>query len=185
MEKNITTKVITGKCRASYAYLWEPTHMNETDPLKYSVRILIPKTDKATLAKIEAAVKAATDEGIKKKWNGKLPPASKLKLPLRDGDEEFPGDPVHAGCMFVNAYSRTRPGIVDLVRNPIVDREEVYSGCYCRFSINFYPFGGAQSGVACGLNNVQKVADGEPLAGRSRAEDDFGDDYTGDLDDIL
>ena len=85
-----------------------------------------------------------------------------------------------------NANANRAPGIVDLARNPILDREEVYSGCYCRFSVNFYPFSASgNNGVAVGLNNVQKVADGERLAGGSRAEDDFNDNYTGDLDDIL
>lgn len=76
---------------------------------------------------------------------------------------------------------------MDLARNPILDREEVYSGCYCRFSVTFYPFSGMQNGVAAGLNNIQKVAEGERLSGGSSAENDFDDDYVGDgdPDDIL
>lgn len=179
-----TTKVITGKCRLSYEHLFEAHLMEGASKAKYGACIVIPKTDKATLAKIQAAVNAATQDGIKSKWKGKKP--ANLKLPLRDGDDERPEDEAFAGCYFVNANSDRAPGIVDLARNPILDREEVYSGCYCRFSVNFYPFSvNGNNGVACGLNNVQKVADGEPLTGRSRAEDDFGDDYTGDLDDIL
>ena len=105
---------------------------------------------------------------------------------MRDGDAERPDDEAFSGCYFLNANANRAPGIVDLARNPILDREEVYSGCYCRFSVNFYPFSASgNNGVAVGLNNVQKVADGERLAGGSRAEDDFNDNYTGDLDDIL
>ena len=180
----ITTKVITGKCRLSYEHLFEPHTMEGASKAKYGACIVIPKTDKTTLAKIQAAIGTAVQEGVKSKWKGKKP--ANLKLPLRDGEEERPEDEAFAGCYFVNANSDRAPGIVDLACNPILDREEVYSGCYCRFSINFYPFSvNGNSGVACGLNNVQKVADGDRLAGGSRAEDDFGDGYTGDLDDIL
>lgn len=183
MNATSATKVITGKCRLSYAHVWEPSRMDEDDPLKYSACIIIPKSDKATLAKIRAAVESATDEGVKSKWKGKAP--SNLKLPLRDGDEERPEDEAFVGAYFLNANSKRQPGIIDLTRQAILDAEEVYSGCYCRFSLNFYPFSGKQNGVAVGLNNIQKVQDGEPLAGRSRAEDDFDDDYTEDFDDLL
>lgn len=185
MDKNNNNpcKVITGKCRLSYEHVFEAASINGSDP-KYSACIVIPKTDKATLAKIQAAVNAAIQDGIKSKWKGKKP--VNLKLPLRDGDAERPDDEAFSGCYFLNANANRAPGIVDLARNPILDREEVYSGCYCRFSVNFYPFSASgNNGVAVGLNNVQKVADGERLAGGSRAEDDFNDNYTGDLDDIL
>ncbi len=177
-------KVITGKCRLSYAHIWEPSSIDGNSPAKYSACIVIPKSDTVTIQKIKQAVAAATDEGVKSKWKGKKP--ANLKLPLRDGDEERPDDEAFQGCYFLNANANRRPGVVDLARNPILDQDEVYSGCYCRFSINFYPFSASgNNGVAVGLNNVQKVADGERLAGGSRAEDDFDDDYTGDLGDIL
>lgn len=180
-------KVITGKCRLSFAHIWEPASIDGNSPAKYSACIVIRKDDEATLKKIHAAQEAAIQDGIKSKWKGKRPPATKLKLPLRDGDEERLGDETFAGCYFLNANSNRQPGVVDLARSPILDREEVYSGCYCRFAINFYPFStNGNNGVAVGLNNIQKVSDGERLAGGSRAEDDFDDDYTGDgdLDDI-
>lgn len=179
-------KVITTKCRLSYAHIWEPSSMNENSPAKYSACIIWPKTDKAMTEKVRAATEAAIQDGIKSKWKGKRPPDSKLKLPMRDGDEERPEDEAFQGCYFLNANSTRQPGVVDLARNPILDQDEIYSGCYCRFSLMFYPFStNGNNGVAVGLNNVQKVSDGERLAGNSRAEDDFNDDYTGDLDDIL
>lgn len=178
------TKVITGKCRLSYAHIWEPSSIDGNSPAKYSACIVIPKTDTATLQKIQQAIAAATQDGITSKWNGKKP--AKLKTPLRDGDEERPDDEAFQGCYFLNANSGRRPGVVDLARNSILDQDEVYSGCYCRFAINFYAFSkNGNNGVAVGLNNVQKVADGEPLAGGSRAEDDFDDGYTGDLADLM
>ena len=176
------TKVITEKCRLSYEHIWKPSSIDDNSPAKYSACIVIPKTDTKTIQKIQKAVEAATDEGVKSKWKGKKP--ANLKLPLRDGDEERPEDEAFKGCYFLNANANRRPGVVDLAR--ILDQDEVYSGCYCRFSINFYPFSASgNNGVAVGLNNLQKVADGERLAGGSRAEDDFDDDYTGDLGDIL
>ena len=178
MAKNTSpTHVITGKCRLSYAHIWEPSRMSEDDPLKYSACIIIPKKDAATLAKIETATQTAIQDGIKAKWKGKRP--ANLKLPLRDGDEERPDDPAFQDSYFLNANAKRKPTIVDLARNHISDEdhEKVYSGCYCRFAIDFYPFNGKQNGVAVGLSNVQLVRDGEPLGGGSRAEDDFDDDY--------
>ena len=182
-EKN-PMKVITGPdTRWSYCNAWEPKAINGGTP-KYSVSLIIPKSDKATIAKIKAAIEAAYKEGeAKLKGNGRsVPPLSVLKTPLRDGDVERPDDPAYANAYFVNANSTTAPGIVDADRQEIIDRSEVYSGVYGRASINFYAFNSnGNKGIACGLNNLQKIRDGEPLGGRSRAEDDFAEDY-GDED---
>ena len=173
------TKVVTGpETRLSYAHIWEPKSINGSDP-KYSVSLIIPKTDTKTVATIQNAIKAAYDEGLSKlKGNGKSIPALDLiKTPLRDGDRERPDDPTYAGCYFINANSATAPGIVDADRQPILERSEVYSGVYGRASINLYAFNSnGNKGIACGLNNLQKISDGEPLGGKSRAEDDFASD---------
>lgn len=175
----IPTKVITGvNTRWSYANVWQPKSINGGTP-KYSVSLIIPKSDKVTVEKIKAAIKAAYEEGESKlKGNGKSVPAlSTLKTPLRDGDLERPDDPAYANSYFVNANSATAPGVVDADRQPIIDRSEVYSGVYGRASISFYAFNSnGNRGIACGLNNLQKIRDGEPLGGKSRAEDDFADD---------
>lgn len=166
------TKVITGKVRFSYAHVFEPKAIEEGQTPKYSVSILIPKSDKNTLEKIEKAVEAAKQAG-KAKFGGKLPP--KLKLPLRDGDQERPDDENYAGCYFINANSLNKPGIVDENRQEIIDRDEFYSGCYGKASINFYAFNSAgNKGVAAGLNNLMKLEEGERLGGGSTAEQDFG-----------
>ena len=170
------TKVITGvNTRWSYVNAWEPKSINGGAP-KYSVSLIIPKSDTKTIEKIQAAIQAAYDEGQGKlKGNGKSVPAlSVLKTPLRDGDAERPDDEAYADSYFINANSGTAPGIVDADRQPILDRSEVYSGVYGRASINFYAFNSnGNKGIACGLNNLQKIKDGEPLGGKSRAEDDF------------
>ena len=181
----IATKVITGpQTRWSYANVWDPKSINGGAP-KYSVSLIIPKTDTATLEKIRAAIQAAYEEGESKlKGNGKSVPAlDTIKQPLRDGDKERPDDEAYANSYFINANSSTAPGIVDPARQPIIDRSEVYSGVYGRASINFYAFNSnGNKGIACGLNNLQKIRDGEPLGGKSSAESDFD---TEDDDDFL
>lgn len=176
---NNPTKVITGvNTRWSYVNAWEPKSINGGAP-KYSVSLIIPKSDTKTLEKIRAAIQAAYEEGQSKlKGNGRSVPAlSALKTPLRDGDMERPDDEAYANSYFVNANSGTAPGIVDADRNPILERSEVYSGVYGRASINFYAFNSnGNKGIACGLNNLQKIRDGEPLGGKSRAEDDFAEE---------
>nr|DAT59254.1 MAG TPA: DNA helix destabilizing protein [Caudoviricetes sp.] len=175
------TKVITGKnTRLSYFHGWEPTSING-GPERYSVSVLIPKDDTETVNAINAAVDAAIEEGIAK-FGGKKPNKAAIKLPLRDGDTERE-DEAYAGHWFINANSKTAPQIVDKAVKPILDRDEVYSGCYARVSLNFYAFNSnGNKGIACGLGNIQKIKDGEPLGGRSLATDDF---TTEDDDDFL
>ena len=179
------TKVITGvNTRWSYANVWDPKSIDGGKP-KYSVSLIIPKDDTATVNKIKAAIQAAYEEGQSKlKGNGKsVPPLSAIKNPMRDGDLEKPDDEAYSGCYFVNANSATAPGIVDADRQPIIERSEVYSGVYGRASISFYAFNvNGNRGIACGLNNLQKIRDGEPLGGKTSAESDFA---TEDDDDFL
>ena len=151
---------------------------------KYSVSVIIPKSDTVTINKIKATIEAAYEEGQSKlKGNGKTVPAlSILKTPLRDGDLERPDDPAYANAYFINANSASAPGIVDADRQPILERSEVYSGVYGRASINLYAFNSnGNKEIACGLNNLQKIRDSEPLGGKSRAEDDFSSDEEEDF----
>ena len=177
-------KVITGpNTRWSYANVWEAKSINGGAP-KFSVSLIIPKTDTVTIEKIRKAIQAASEEGQSKlKGTSKyMPDQEDLKLPLRDGDKERKGDPTYAGCMFINANSSTAPGIVDADRQPILERSEVYSGVYGRASINLYAFNSnGNKGIACGLNNLQKIRDGEPLGGKTSAADDFADEEEEDF----
>ena len=124
---NSKTKVITGVVRLSYANVWEPKSINGGAE-KYSVSLIIPKNDTKTVAAINAAIDAAIEEGIGK-FGGKKPNKAAIKLPLCDGDIER-DDEAYAGSYFVNANSTTAPQIVDQKVQPILDRSEVYSGCY-------------------------------------------------------
>jgi hypothetical protein len=176
---NNPMKVITGPdTRWSYANVWEAKSINGGTP-KFSVSLIIPKADTKTVAKVKAAIEAAYHEGESKlKGNGKsVPPMAALKTPLRDGDTERPDDEAYANAYFINANATTAPGIVDADRNPVLTRSEVYSGVYGRASISFYAFNSnGNKGIACGLNNLQKLRDGEPLGGKASAESDFATD---------
>ena len=170
--KNNITKVITGvNTRLSYFHGWEPVSVNGGAE-KYSVSVLIPKDDTETINAVNAAIDAAIEEGIAK-FGGKKPNKAAIKIPLRDGDVER-DDEAYKGCYFINANSKTPPQIVDKNVKPIMDRGEVYSGCFARVSLNFFAFNSnGNKGVACGLGNIQKIKDGEPLGGKTSAADDF------------
>lgn len=177
--------VLTGKVRLSYCKVFQG-ELDDNGVLKFGTSILIDKKDKETLRKIKEAVDAAKEEGKTKHWNGKIP--ANLKLPLRDGDDERPEDEAYRGHFFLNANSqKTAPGIAKPVGKDksgktifedITDETELYSGCYARVSLSFYPFDAkGNRGVAVGLNNIVKVQDGEPLGGtRLSIEDEFGDE---------
>lgn len=180
-----SSKVITGKnTRWSYANVWEAKAINGGTP-KFSVSLIIPKSDTATIEKIKKAIENAYKEGESKlKGNSRTIPAlSALKTPLRDGDVERPDDEAYKNAYFINANSTTAPGIVDENCNPILTHSEVYSGVYGRASITFYAFNAnGNRGIACSLNNLQKIRDGEPLGSKASAESDFATD---DEDDFL
>ena len=178
------TKVVTGTCIFSYLNCWEPKAIESSKP-KYSVSLIIPKSDVKTVEKINAAIRAAYEEGQSKlKGNGRsVPLLSTLKTPLRDGDAERPEDDTYRGCWFLNASSATAPGVVEADRQPILERSEMYSGVKGRASINLYAYNvNGNRGIAAGLNNLQKISDGTPLGSRASAEDDFATD---DDDDFL
>ena len=181
----MATTFTTGKVRLSYPALFAPKAAPGSDRLKYSASIIVPKSDKATLKKIQDAVEEAKNLGKTTKWGGKIP--AKLKTPLRDGDEERPDDPAYADSYFFNCSSDRKPGIVDRNLQAILDPEEIYAGCYVRVNVNAYPFdSNGNRGIAMGLNHVQFWMDGDHLgAGAVSAEDAFDDDYEDDLDDLL
>lgn len=176
------TKMVTGIVRLSYANVHEPKSINGGTP-KFSVSLVIPKSDKKSIAAINTAIDAAIEEG-RGKFGGKIPNRAALKLPLRDGDIDRPDDEAYADSYFINANSNSAPEIVDKALNPIMSSSEVYSGVYARVSVNFYAFNSnGNRGIACGLGNIQKIRDGEPLGGKTSAADDFTSDY--DSEDFL
>lgn len=168
-----STKVITGKCRGSYVNVFQPRRNELNGREEYSIALLIPKSDRATVAAIRAACDAAADT----KWGNKRP--ARLDSPLRDGDGERPRGGAYpeeyADHWVVNTKSTQRPGVVDLKLQDVIEPLDFISGDYCRASLTFYAYDQAGNrGVGCGLNNIQVVAKGDPLSSRSRAADDFG-----------
>ncbi len=169
------TKVVTGKVRFSYAHVFEPWGMEGQDK-KYSVCVMIPKTEKATLNQLKGAIQAAKEAGISK-FGGKIP--ANLKLPLRDGDEERPDREEFEGMFFLNASSNRIPGVVDANMQTIIDPQEFYSGCWGRASLKFYAFSvSGNRGVAVGLNNLQKLEDDDNLMGGTTPDQDFAEAET-------
>lgn len=164
-------KVVTGKVRFSFAHVFQPQAAQEGGPLKYSVSLIVSKDDKETIKKINDAVEATKKE-YASLWGGTVPKL--LKGGLRDGDIERENDPAYANSFFINANSTQKPGVVDADLNPILDTSEFYSGCYGRASVSFYGYNtNGSRGIGCGLNNVQKLEDGERLGGGTTAAVDF------------
>lgn len=169
-------KVITGKVRFSYANVFEPKAQNGGEE-KYSVTLLIPKSDTVTYNNIINALNKTLEEAIPNTFNGVKPAAP--KFPIYDGDGLRPGgEPFGDECRghwVITANSKERPEIVDVACNPIMSKSDFYSGCYGRASIVFFAYNtNGNKGVGCGLNNLQKLEDGQPLSGRSTAAEDFG-----------
>lgn len=173
----VETAVTTNRARLSYEHLFRPyAHQPNQEP-KYSVTILVPKTDAETKRRIDTAIAAATNAGVSKCWNGAKPPV--LAIPVYDGDGVRPnGEPFGAeckGCWVFTASSKNAPQVVDLNLGPIINASEVYSGCYARVNVNFFPYNSnGKRGIGCGLNAVQKLEDGEPLGGGISAAEAFG-----------
>lgn len=168
------TSVLAGLVRFSYAHIWEAKAITPGQDAKFSMSIIIPKSNPKLLTQIREAIDRAAQIDIVK-LGGKIPPG--LKQPLRDGDADpnKVGDPNYKNCYFLNASSKTAPGIVDINKKPITNQSEVYSGCYGYVSLNFYAFNtNGNKGIAAGLNNIMKVKNGEALGGRQSAEHDFG-----------
>ena len=175
----MSTKVVTGKVRLSFPALFEAVSF-EDGPAKYSVMLLIPKSDQTTIKKIRDAEALAQQNGISSKWGGKKP--KEIKSIIKDGDESADDFPERAGMWVMTIRSDRKPQVVDAQRNMITDPGEIYSGVYGRVSMNAYPYKYmGNCGVSFGLNNVQKVAEGESLGGAARAEEDFDDFEDDDL----
>lgn len=187
----MATKVVTGKVRLSYVNIFEPKAPQGGGDEKYSVTLLIPKSDSSTVSKIKAAMSEARENFVAKNGANSLP--AKPNHTLHDGDgvreSGDPYGPECKGCYVITVSSKQKPVIVDSFRNEITDPGEVYSGCYGRAAINFYGYNSnGKKGISAGLLSIQKLHDGEPF-GTVGSADDFDDDYKDDgaedIDDIL
>jgi len=159
------TMVVTGLCRLGYVKVLKPVAFSEEDAPKYSVQVMVPKKDKTTLKELNEAITLALENGKSKCFGGKIPAASSLRMPLRDGDAEFPDDENYEGMMFFNCTNTKKPMVVDRKRDLIEDDTEIYSGMWGKVALNAYAFNKKSKGVAMSLSHIQKVKDGEPLGG--------------------
>lgn len=170
-------QMTTNKVRLSYVHLDKPYVRNQGEAGKYQVTILMPKADTEAKARLDAARQAATQKGITDKWNGVMPPV--VADPVYDGDGVRPnGEPFGPECkghwVFTASSSNPVP-VVDANQNPIINGTEVYSGCYARVCVSFFPYNSnGKRGIGCGLEAVQKLEDGEPLGGGVSVADAFG-----------
>lgn len=178
MYQDIATKVLTGEVRLSYVNLITPKANNQGDTPKYSVQLLIPKSDTATVQDILQSIEAAAAKAVNEKWGG-VRPAIDFKSILHDGDGVKPdaGTPYAPECKghwVLNASSERKPDVVHIsnISAPLAPND-IYSGMYARVTINFYGYKNRKIGVGCGLGNVLKTRDGEPLSGGASAASDF------------
>ncbi|WP_242003495.1 DUF2815 family protein [Culicoidibacter larvae] len=181
------SSIILQNVRLSYANIWKPKGIDGGEP-RYSASLLMDKDVNAKdIAKLNKAIKECYDAAVPTIWGGKAPAASKFNSPLYDGDDEADDKgEAYVNTMFINPKSKNQPGIVDKKVQPILDQTEVYSGCYANVSVSIYAYNHPQGGkgIAFGLNNIQKVKDGEPLGGVApKAEDEFS--AVDDSDDLL
>lgn len=177
MYQNIPTKVLTGEVRLSYCNLTTPRASQQGGEPKYSVTMLIPKSDAATKADIDASILAAVNEAVGKSWGGVRPPM--IKDIIHDGDgvrpSGLPYGPECKGHWVLTASTKNKPQVVgiDNIRSELAPTD-IYSGMYARVTVNFYGYSNSgNKGIACGLGNVLKTRDGEPLSGGASAEADF------------
>lgn len=184
----MSTKVVTGKVRFSYANIFEAKVPQSGGDPKYSVTLLIPKSDTATVEKMKAAIAEARESFCKRNGANSLP--LKPNHTLKDGDgTRDSGDPFGPeckGCYVITVSSKQKPVIVDAFRNPVTDPGEVKSGDYGRAAINFFGYNASgKKGISAGLLSIQKLHDGEAF-GVTGSADDFDDDYSdGEVDDFL
>lgn len=171
------TSVRLGEVRFSYTAVFQPKKNDDGTPSKYGVCIIIPKEDTETVNLVKEAIDAAKQRGKMEKWGGKIP--ANVKSCLRDGDLDREDDEAFAGCYFLNASSRNKPGVKvleDGVVSDALDEEDFYSGCYGAVTLDFFPYeSSGNKGVGAGLNNVIKTRDGDRLSGGRSADEDFAD----------
>lgn len=181
-------RLIIGPARLSYANIFKARAVEAGGEEAFSVTLLIPKTDTALVAKIEAAIATAAEDGKKTKFKGKDPKTiANFKWPLHDGDDEKPGEPAYEGMMFLNARNPRKPGVLflkDGAKIPATDESEVYSGSWGYVSVQFFAFDTKSKGIGTSLQNILKTKDDDRLAGGPSAEQDFAD-FTETGDDML
>lgn len=173
------TQMTTGEVRLSYVHLDAPyANPNTNADPKYQVTVLMPKSDVQAKARLDAAYQAAVQKGVAEKWNGTMPPIIACSIHDGDGVRPSTGEPFGPECKghwVFTASSKNPVSLVDAGMNPIVQKGELYSGCYARVCVSLFPYNTAgKRGIGIGLEAVQKLRDGDPLGGGVSVSDAFG-----------
>lgn len=173
------TQMTTGEVRLSYVHLDAPyANPNTNADPKYQVTVLMPKSDVQAKARLDAAYQAAVQKGVAEKWNGTMPPIIACSIHDGDGVRPSTGEPFGPECKghwVFTASSKNPVSLVDASMNPIVQKGELYSGCYARVCVSLFPYNTAgKRGIGIGLEAVQKLRDGDPLGGGVSVADAFG-----------
>lgn len=177
--------------RFSFAQVLKPAHNDDNDRDEYSVMLLIPKTDKESIRRINNEIQKCKEE-----WYGKNVPRN-LHTPLQDGDEYFSSvtgepDKNRLGCYYMTAKTQFPPDVKKLVAGKKIDaqtEDDFYSGCWGIASVNFYNYDNkGKKGISAGLSSLMKIKDGERLGGgRADADKEFAEfdmsDFDADQDD--
>ena len=167
--------------RFSYVNVFQakPPFNNPTGEAKFSVTILVPKSNTQAKAVIDQAIAVAIEAGVSTKWNNVRPPQPAICIHDGDGVRPSDGQPFGEeckGCWVFTASAKADhpPFVVDAQVQPIIDPTKVYSGMWGNVSVSFFPYNSAgKKGVGCGLNGLQVTRDGEPLSARVTAQDAF------------
>jgi hypothetical protein len=155
----------------SFVHVVEPKE-DLSGRLMYSCQVLIPKAETKTVAEVRKAIQDAVEYGITKgKITKGMTTLASFKMPLRDGDTDTTeaNAATTAGHWYISARNSKAPGCIDKHGRPLTE-EDAYSGMIACVDVQFYAFNNAgNKGVACSLQNVLKVADGDRLDGRKPA----------------
>lgn len=169
--------IVLKNVRLSYCKLFEPEIGADGAP-RYSVRVLVPKTDAGAKAKIDRAIQAAT--ALAKLKHGNNFPANPNHS-VHDGDGNRPSDNEpyggeNCGHWIFTASSKYQPTLLDSFKQPATE-DDLYSGVYAHVGVTFFGYNaGMKKGIGVAINNVMKASDGERLGGSFySADDDFGD----------
>jgi len=159
---------------ASFITLKEPRTLNENTEPKYSINIIFDKAAQNTPE--FQALEQGIEEAVKARWPNRIPPG--LRSPFRDGAEkEGIYEGYHAGQIFINPWSKAKPGVVDIQRQDMLNLDEVYAGWTCRANVRPFAYDTAgKRGVSLLLDNVQFLRPGKRLDGRKAAADSYPDD---------
>jgi hypothetical protein len=152
--------------KMGYSDLYEEGTKMDGSPGGYSVKILIPKLDVATIK----AIKTSCNKAIKDKFKDQLPPFSFDKNPMRDGDEPNRAGKIyagHRGCYYITARTKKKPQVIKRIQGESfpVESDDMYSGVRINVVVTPFVYTEGTGGVSFLFQIVRKIADDKKLSG--------------------